>query len=167
MQDDAYIISIKPTDRRHQARDTVLTLLMWGVYIYLWIPLITMGAWLVGFERFYETMITYGGFDVVLGLMDWYALIIITIAACVVSWSGINYRRFHNRDRRYAAPAANAREISEFFGISETEVDRARTSRRLLIDLDELGCISEITHYACTEVDDQPNYVELEQVSSP
>ena len=52
MQDDTYILSIKPVDRRNRARDTVLTLLMWGIYIYLWIPLITMAAWLLGFERF-------------------------------------------------------------------------------------------------------------------
>lgn len=167
MQDNTYIVSIKPIDRRHRTRDTVLTLLMWGIYVYLWVPLITVGAWLVGFERFYEVMITYGGFEVVLDLLDWYAFIIITIATCIVSWSGINYRRFHNRERRYAAPATKAREISEFFSIPETEIDRIRTTKRLLIELDELGCISNITHYGHAEADDQPNTVVLEDMSSP
>lgn len=162
MQNDTYIISLKPKDRQHQARDTVLTLIMWGIYIYLWIPLITFGAWLVGFERFYEIMIVYGGLDVVMDLLDWYALVIFMIAICVVSWSGINYRRFHNRDRRYAAAATRAGEISEFFNVSETEVDRARTSRRLLIELDELGCISAMSYYDYVGADDKPNYVELE-----
>ena len=162
MQDDAYIITIKPKERGHQARDTVLTLVMWGLYVYLWIPLITFGAWLVGFERFYEIMIVYGGLDVVMNLLDWYALAIILIAACIVSWSGINYHRFHNKDRRYAAPSTEAGEISAFFSVLETEVDRVKTSRRLLIELDELGYISEITHYAYVGADDRPNYVELE-----
>jgi len=135
---------------------------MWGIYIYLWIPLITFGAWLVGFERFYEIMIVYGGSDVVMNLLDWYALVILIIAVCIVSWLGINYRRCHNNDRRYAAPATRAREINEFFNISETEVDRARTSRRLLIELDELGCISEMSYYDYVRADDSPNYVELE-----
>ena len=146
MKQDAYIVSIKPKDRRDRARDTVLTLLMWGVYIYLWIPLITLGAWLAGFERFYEVMIDYGGFDVVMGLLDWYALMIITIAACIVSWSGINYRRFHGKERRYSAPVTETRKISEFFGVPETEVSRIQSSRRLVIDLDDLGGISNITH---------------------
>ena len=46
----------------------------------------------------------------------------------------------------------------------ETEVDRARTrtSRRLLIELDELGCISEMSYYDYVRADDSPNYVELE-----
>ncbi len=104
MQTGTYIVAIKPIDRRHRARDTVLTLLMWGIYAYLWVPVITLGAWLVGFERFYTVMISYGGFEVVLDLLDWYALIIIAITTCIVSWSGINYVRFHNRERRYAAP---------------------------------------------------------------
>ena len=167
MLDDTYIFSVEPTDRRQQTRDTVLTLLMWGIYAYLWVPLITLGAWLVGFERFYEIMITFGGFEVVLDLLDWYALIILTIAVCIISWAGINYSRFHNRERRYAAPVTRATEISEFFGIAETEVDRIRTTKRLLIELDELGCVSNITRYGYPGTDDQPNTVVLEDLSSP
>ncbi len=153
MLDDTYIFSVEPIDRRQQTRDTVLTLLMWGIYAYLWVPLITLGAWLVGFERFYEIMITFGGFEVVLDLLDWYALIILAIAVCIISWAGINYSRFHDRERRYAAPVTRATEISEFFGIAETEVIRARSSKRLLIDLDENGCIANITHYGHPETE--------------
>lgn len=155
MQDNAYILSMQPTDRRYRTRDTVLTLMMWGVYVYLWVPLITLGGWLLGYERFYTIMILYGGLDIVLDLMDWYALIIMAIAACIISWAGINYSRFHDRERRTAAPVTKAREISEFFGISAAEVDRVRSSRRLWIDLDELGCIAKITHYGHYETDDQ------------
>ena len=167
MLDDTYIVAIERIDRRHRTRDTVLTLFMWGIYVYLWVPLITFGAWLVGFERFYEIMITYGGLEVVLELLDWYAVIIMIIAACIVGWSGINYRRFHSRERRHAAPVTRAREISEFFGIAETEVKRIRISKRLLIELDELACISNITHYGHAEADDRSNTVVLEDLSSP
>ena len=167
MLDDTYIVSIEPKDRRHRTRDTVLTLLMWAVYVYLWVPLITLAAWLVGFERFYEVMITYGGFDVVLDLMNWYALIIITIAVCIISWAGINYSRFHDRERRNAVPMTKAREISEFFGIAETEVERMHHSRRLLIELDELACISNVTHYGHAEPDDQAIRLNPDEVSSP
>lgn len=162
MQDQDCIISVKPKGRGHLARDTLITFLMWGVYIYLWIPLITFAAWAVGFDRFYEVMIVYGGFDVVMGLLDWYALIIILIAACVVGWSEINYRRFHNSDRRYTATAAKAREISEFFNVTETEIERARSSRRLQIELDESGNIAAIKHFAYLGADDHLHFVELE-----
>ena len=167
MLDDTYIVSIKPEDRQHRTRDAVLTLVMWGIYVYLWVPLITVGAWLVGFERFYEVMIIYGGLEVVLELLDWYASIIVLIAACIVSWSGINYRRFHSRERRYASPVTKARDISKFFDVAEAEVESIQTSRRLLIDLDGLGCISKITRYGYSETDDQPTYVELEDMLSP
>lgn len=124
----------------------MLTLLMWGVYIYLWIPLITLGAWLLGFEKFYEVMISYGGFAVALRLIDMYALMIIAIATCVLSWSGINYYRFHNRERRATTAVSNRRDISEFFGIPELELERVQASRRMEIDLDESGRIMAITH---------------------
>ena len=165
MQDNAYVLSVEPQDRRYRARDTVLTLLMWGVYVYLWVPLITLGGWLLGYERFYTIMILYGGLDVVLELMDWYALIISMIAVCIISWAGINYSRFHDRERRYAAPATKAREISEFFGISSTEVDRVRSSKRLLIDLDEFGGIAKITHYGVSETDDESDCLDLGEES--
>ena len=162
MQTGTYIVAIKPIDRRHRARDTVLTLLMWGIYAYLWVPVITLGAWLVGFERFYTVMISYGGFEVVLDLLDWYAFIIMTITACIMSWAGINYGRFHNRERRCAVPVTKTREISEFFGIAETEVERIRSAKRLLIELDGLGCITNITHYGHAETDDQAICLEPE-----
>ncbi len=56
----------------------------------------------------------------------------------------------------------NPLDWSEFFNVSETEVDRALTSRRLLIELDEPGCISEMSYYDYVRADDSPNYVELE-----
>jgi biofilm PGA synthesis protein PgaD len=162
MKDDSYIISIKPKSRQQQTRDKILTLMMWGIYIYLWIPLITFAAWFAGFDRFYEVMIVYGGFDVVMSLLDWYGLAIVTIAACIVSWSGINYRRFHNKNRRTEVPSAKAEDISEFFRVSKAEVERAQVSRRLVIELDEPGFISEITHYAYVGGDGEANHVKLE-----
>jgi biofilm PGA synthesis protein PgaD len=147
--------------RRLRTRDTVLTLIMWGVYLYLWIPLITLGAWLVGFERFYEVVILYGGVTLLLDMLDWYAVVIISIATVIVTWSGINYRRFHGKDRRRSAGAADTRDISEFFGIPENEVKRVRLSRRLQIDLDELGHISNITHYGFVENNSEHQSVEL------
>ncbi len=48
------------------------------------------------------------------------------------------------------------------FGIAETEVERVRSAKRLLIELDGLGCIANITHYGLAETDDQATRLELE-----
>lgn len=166
MSDDTYILSFEPKGRRQKARDTVLTLLMWGIYIYLWIPLITLGAWLVGFERFYEIVIRYGEFDVIVDMLVWWSAAVIAILTCIVSWSGINYRRFHNKERRSSAGAASARDIREFFGVSEKEIERVHLSKRMQIDMDDLGNISNITHYGFVEDDAQQESLELERASS-
>jgi poly-beta-1,6-N-acetyl-D-glucosamine biosynthesis protein PgaD len=162
MPDDAFIVSLNPIGRRHRTRDAVLTMIMWGVYIYLWIPLITLGAWLVGFERFYEVLIVYGGVNMLMDMLDWYAVVIITIATIIVTWSGINYRRFHGKERRRSAGHTTAHDISEFFGIPEKEVNRLRMSRRLQIDLDELGHIANITHYGYVDRNDQEDTVKIQ-----
>jgi len=166
MQNDTYIVSVKPMGRRRRTRDTMLTLLMWGIYIYLWIPLITLGAWLVGFERFYEVVVLYGGYEMVLDMLDWYAMVIVGIATIIVSWSGINYRRFRNKERRRGATVVSSRQISEFYGIPPAEVDHARLSKRILIDLDELGFITNITHYGYVESGKSRNSVDVKEVQS-
>jgi len=145
MQSSEYIVSIKPAEHGNRARDTILTLALWGIYIYLWIPLITLAAWLFGFERFYEVMITYGGFEVAMDLLDLYALMIITIVISVLSWSGFNYYRFHRHERRQAAAETPVRSLSEFFDIPEADIERARSARRLRIDLDEQGRIASMS----------------------
>ena len=144
MQNSEYIVTVKPADRRDQTRDTVLTFIMWGIYIYLWIPLITLLAWLFGFDRFYEVMITYGGFEVAVDLLDLYALMLISIVVSVVSWAGFNYYRFHRYDRRQTAPATHVQNLSEFFGVSEADIERARHAKILQIDLDDQGAIVKI-----------------------
>ena len=163
MQDESIIISIKSLGRRQRTRDSMLTALMWGIYIYLWIPAITLGAWLIGFERFYEVVALYGGYEMVLEMLDWYAMVILAIATCIVGWSGLNNRRFRNRERRNATAKTSSRQISEFFGNSEKEVRRAQQSRRILIELDDIGCISNMTYYGYIDSHDRPEALEARE----
>ena len=46
---------------RERARDTLMTAGMWGAYLYLWVPLASLAAWLLGFEFSYEVMVRAGG----------------------------------------------------------------------------------------------------------
>jgi len=166
MSDEAYIISLETMGRRQRTKDTVLTLMMWGIYIYLWIPLITLGAWLVGFERAYEVLILYGGSDVIISMLSWCAACVISILTCIVAWSKINYSRFHNKDRRGSAGAANISDISEFFGVPEKEIERVHLSKRMQIDMDDLGNISDITHYGHVDEDAQQGSLDLKRALS-
>ena len=44
-----------------RARDAVLTSLMWFIYAYLWLPLISLGAWIIGIDFAYDSLIAAGG----------------------------------------------------------------------------------------------------------
>ena len=40
--------------RRHRARDTLLTAIMWALYLYLWLPALSLVAWILGIEFAYD-----------------------------------------------------------------------------------------------------------------
>ena len=93
----------------------VLTFAFWGLYLYLWQPLLSLVLWSFGLGLAYEEMLHLGGFRGLLDLLVFYAGIICAMSAVFLGWGWINYLRFRGVDRRQAAPAVSPRELTEFF----------------------------------------------------
>ncbi len=125
-----------------RAGDQLLTLFMWGIYAYLWLPFISLVAWYLGIDLFYQEMVVNGGFDAFLGLSVWYLLVIFLIFVTVVGWSRSNYRRFHDKNRRLTQPVVSNEEIAGWFRIDAQTLASMRTSERLEIAFDDEGHIS-------------------------
>jgi biofilm PGA synthesis protein PgaD len=86
----------------------LLTLVAWMAWFSLWLPLITLAAWLFGARATYVELIMdrhRGG---------WVDLLVVLVIAVVTTsiallWSRYNYQRFHLAKRRQgAAPVALA-----------------------------------------------------------
>lgn len=121
-----------------------LTLIFWVVWFYLWMPIITLFAWLFGADRFYETMIAHSGIDMLAGLLGLYGLVILSMGAILGGWAWYNRLLVRGRDKRRNSAPADPAELDVFFGVSPEQSDIARRARQVVIEHDESGGIREV-----------------------
>ena len=100
--DDIYVNVPHLLSRRHRVADAIATGLMWAFYSDLWAPLISLVAWLPGFEFAFAVMVRAGGIHVLKEVMHWYGLMVLCIIIVVTAWSLLNRYRFADRGRRQA-----------------------------------------------------------------
>jgi len=122
-----------------RTRDTVFTAIMWGVYLYLWLPLISLFAWLLGFDFAYEVLAREGGLDGIAGILLAYGIIILVILAAVICWSLGNLWRYGKLVRRSATREVSIEEIAEYFDVDSEIVKELQSIPSVSIDFDAEG----------------------------
>ena len=142
--DDVFIDAPELLTGRQQLRDTVVTGVMWALYAYLWVPLISLLAWILGFEFAYDVMIRAGGAAHLRSVLYWYGIAIALIFVVFGVWSRSNLLRFGGQNRRDNFDRIEDQSFMAFFGISAEELEQLRTSRSLTLELDAVGAITEI-----------------------
>ena len=122
---------------------SAITLIAWGIWFYLWLPLVSLLAWAFGVQLFVEYMLVdeNGAYITSLG---WYGVIIAGSVAVMLAWSHYNWKRFGRMDRRQRRPNLKTAQIADHFRLPERSVELARNSRRLVVELSEAGEIAEI-----------------------
>lgn len=143
--DNVYIHAPHLVSRRRRAGDAAVTLFMWLVYSYLWAPLISLIAWLLGAEFAYDVMIRSGGIHGLMNALTSYAIMVGAIVCVVSAWSYINQRRFRGMDRRNAAPIVTDQDLADFFSLDCARIAKLRSARVARVGLDEQGKIGQIT----------------------
>ncbi len=137
-EDKVLIDSPQLLSRRHRVRDTLMTAIMWLVYSYLWAPLISLVAWLLGFEFAYDVMVRAGGFEYLKEIAWYYSVVVAIIIVVVAGWSILN-RRFAQHDRRQTIDSVPDAEIADYFGILDQQLATLRDSRISHVGVDEEG----------------------------
>ena len=117
---------------------------MWAIYTYLWAPLLSLIAWLLGFEFAYGVMIRSGGLEALKNVLWWYGLMVAGIIIVVTGWSLINRLRFAKKERRHSAKIVGDREIAEFFQLRASELEALRSGRVISLSHDESGNVDSI-----------------------
>jgi len=131
--------------QKQRRREIALTGLMWAVYVYLWTPLLSMVAWLVGFDFAYEVMIRAGGVDALKHVIWWYTAAVAWILVLTTSWSLSNRYRFRDKNRRSVVSDVADQALMDWFGVSPTQLNHMREDRRVSIDFDQQGQIGSIS----------------------
>lgn len=121
-----------------------LTLIFWIIWFYLWLPLLSLFAWLLGFEYFYESMIRLNGFQGLLDLIGWYGIVIAASAVILVFWSAYNLSRFQGKNKRTTNIRVSGEQMAGFFHIKESAVQTCQHEKRVVIDFNQNGSILSI-----------------------
>jgi biofilm PGA synthesis protein PgaD len=119
---------------RERTRDLVITAIMWSVYLYLWMPLISLFAWLFGFELAYDVMIRDGGVQHLGGVLAIYAGIVMAIFATVSLWSLGNLWRYGKLNRRARAEPTSIEAMAEYFDVDTEVIEQLRLTPAVSIE---------------------------------
>ena len=125
--------------RSERARDTFITALLWGLYLYLWVPLVSLIAWALGFEFAYDVMVRAGGARDLLPILLEYTVVVSVILSAFTIWSVSNRLRFKGLNRRNRRDPVSDEQLSEYFGISIAQIASMRSHQILRVTFDDEG----------------------------
>ena len=130
-----------------------LTFLFWLIWFYLWLPLISLLAWLFGVEIIYEHMIVLEGFYGLVDLLGWYLSVILLIGLTLLCWSRYNLTRFRGRSKRTHVDTVSGHQLADFFNVDRQSVDASRHARTIYVSHDANGQIDHIRYDESTPRD--------------
>lgn len=122
-----------------RTRDTIFTAIMWVVYLYLWVPLVSLFAWWLGVEFAYDVMIRMGGARDLDSILAVYGIIVIVIFCTVAFWSLGNRFRYGRMKRRHAHDDLSIDTMAEFFDVEPEKVEWLRETQSVAIEFDPEG----------------------------
>jgi biofilm PGA synthesis protein PgaD len=140
----AEAIIIQRPERQVPARRALfalLTLGAWFVWATLWLPLITLVAWLLGARTAYiELVMREHG----TGWSDIFVVLGIGVVCGLVEilWSSYNYRRFANRSRRQTRPVVAPEAMARVLKVDPESAKHMRESSRMVLQFADDGTVT-------------------------
>jgi len=117
-----------------------LTALAWIAWLYLFLPLVSVLAWLFGIDLFSRFILGPEDPAHLLTLLRYFGVVLIA-AVIIIAWSAYNLRRFGGLDRRKTIPPVSDVELCARFNIEPELLERLRASRHTVLGLDAEGQI--------------------------
>jgi poly-beta-1,6-N-acetyl-D-glucosamine biosynthesis protein PgaD len=159
---DTTIVARDILDRRLKTRDAVLTTVLWVIYAYLWLPFISLIAWLVGIDFAYGLVEQAGGLSHLVELLTSFAIALAFITCIVIGWSALQFWRFHDKERRSTSPLPNYDDEMSLWDIDAAGLYQIRCGHRLTIALDEHGAITSVR-----DADQTPGPIPTRPLAAP
>jgi biofilm PGA synthesis protein PgaD len=110
-----------------------MTAIFWALWIYLWLPLLALIGWALGFKIAYYQMVVKDGYLGLFHLLGLYATVILCLGGALLIWAYYNYFRFRGVERRKERPPVLIRDLSERYLIAPEVLDVWTHSRRLVM----------------------------------
>jgi poly-beta-1,6-N-acetyl-D-glucosamine biosynthesis protein PgaD len=110
------------------------TVLMWGVWVYFFLPIINIILWLFGIRHFYIELVEKGGYYEFLNLIERIGWLILIVFAILRLWGWYNYKKFGQLNRRKFPLATTTEKLSEYFKIPIKTIQELQGQKEVIID---------------------------------
>jgi biofilm PGA synthesis protein PgaD len=134
-----YFAAPEQMSKQERARDTLITAVLWAVYLYLWVPLVSLLAWAMGFEFAYDVMVRAGGARDLLPILLEYAVVVSIIFSGFTIWSVSNRLRYKDLSRRTRRAPVRDEALAEYFRIPVSQIAAMRSRQVIHVSIDEDG----------------------------
>lgn len=134
----------KSTPGRLKLLYGLLTVVFWGLWLYLWMPLITFIAWLLGLDAFITHMVNLEGYRGLKQLLAVYSMVIVILGGSLVIWALYNWMRFHGKERRTERAPVSIAEMSDYACMDPAKLKAAQSSQRLVLHHDDHARVTGI-----------------------
>ena len=124
--------------------EIVVTVLFWGLWLYLIMPLISLLLWFAGVYIFVDQMVTLGGYQSFIDTLYHYSLVVLAIMLTTFLWVWWNARRYGSvRNKRTLQPdSVSIAELAATADTTEDVIVALQSRRQVLVDFnDKLGLI--------------------------
>lgn len=116
-----------------------VTLFLWFIYGYLWLPLISLVAWWLGYKTFVHHMIELDGMTGFKHLLSNYLICIILLCGFLIAWANIEQLRFKNKGRRRNAEPLKNHAVAKHFKIDEATLTHMQTVKTVTVEFNPQG----------------------------
>src|SRR5271168_4515967 len=116
-----------------------MTVFFWAIWIYLWLPILALIGWTLGFRIAYEQMVVLNGYTGLLHLLKYYLAVIFCLAATLLCWAYYNFWRFRGVNRRAHAVSVGIPMLSQRYHVAQQTLESWTGARRLVLHHDAEG----------------------------
>jgi len=116
---------------------TLLTVLFWGVWLYLVLPLVSLLLWAFG-VRFLVVQIRQGGYEGLLGSLITYGTVLLVLVGLLALWITWNVVRYGGSSDRRTVKRAEVPDwvVREKFRIDDSPLSVLRSERLVRVDFE-------------------------------
>lgn len=115
-----------------------VTLLCWFLWLYLFLPLLSFVAWVLGATLVYQLMLQNLELAELLQLLSFYGRGILMLSGAYLLWAVVSYLRFRGIERRRVPPPASLELLAASHHLSTLALRRLRAARRMVVSAEEL-----------------------------
>ncbi|MFD1439209.1 poly-beta-1,6-N-acetyl-D-glucosamine biosynthesis protein PgaD [Acinetobacter terrae] len=137
----------RPEYVRNKSMGYSLQIVGWFIFMWLFMPVITMFFWWVEGKTIYQQMVIQAAPNSQLSLMNIIAMIAIFICVLLL-WATYNWARFHGEDRRRAPLAIDEKQLASSFKVNTVDILNMQLAKNLTLYYDEQGKLEffEVNH---------------------